>query len=123
MISPAYATTYCADNGDTNRRVYAAARLLSDAERTQDRGAFCASIHGTFYHLLWRAGSVTGSDRKVFETRHAAHQFRQSAHNEGPADLSRHDRYRSGPGGPARLGTLLAWTPHCPACYRAGKGA
>lgn len=93
MISPAYASAYCADNADINRRVYAAASLLSDAERTQDRGAFWASIHGTLCDLLWRAGSVTGSDCKVFETCHAAHQFGHSAHNEGPAGLSRHDRH------------------------------
>jgi uncharacterized damage-inducible protein DinB len=36
-----------------NRRLYAAAARLSDAERNADRGAFWRSIHGTLTHLLW----------------------------------------------------------------------
>jgi len=53
MISPAYIRTMAAYNGEMNRRLYAAAGRLSDAERRQPRGAFWGSIHGTLNHLLW----------------------------------------------------------------------
>ena len=36
-----------------NRRVYGAARRLTDAARRADGGAFWRSIHGTLSHLLW----------------------------------------------------------------------
>ncbi len=36
-----------------NRRLYAAAARLCDAERKADRGAFWGSIHGTLTHILW----------------------------------------------------------------------
>jgi len=53
MITPAYVTTMAAYNAEMNRRLYAAAARLDDAERRADRGAFWGSIHGTFNHLLW----------------------------------------------------------------------
>jgi uncharacterized damage-inducible protein DinB len=53
MISPAYIRTMAAYNAEMNRRLYAAAGRLSDAERRQPRGAFWGSIHGTLNHLLW----------------------------------------------------------------------
>jgi uncharacterized damage-inducible protein DinB len=40
-------------NAEMNRRIYAAAQRLSDAERQRQRGAFWGSIHGTLCHLLW----------------------------------------------------------------------
>src|SRR5262249_48191749 len=40
-------------NAEMNRRLYAAAARLTDAERRADRGAFWGSIHGTLVHLLW----------------------------------------------------------------------
>ena len=36
-----------------NRRLYAAAARLTEAERKADRGAFWQSIHGTLTHILW----------------------------------------------------------------------
>jgi uncharacterized damage-inducible protein DinB len=53
VITPAYARTMAAYNTEMNRRVYAAAGRLSDAERRTDRGAFWGSIHRTLGHLLW----------------------------------------------------------------------
>jgi uncharacterized damage-inducible protein DinB len=53
MITPAYIRTMAAYNAELNRRLYAAAGRLSDAERRKDRGAFWKSIHGTLCHLLW----------------------------------------------------------------------
>ncbi len=53
MITPGYAQTMAAYNAEMNRRLYAAASRLPDAERRADRGAFWGSIHGTLNHLLW----------------------------------------------------------------------
>jgi uncharacterized damage-inducible protein DinB len=53
VIEPGYVRTMAAYNAEMNRRLYAAAARLRDAERRQDRGAFWRSIHGTFNHLLW----------------------------------------------------------------------
>lgn len=53
MITPAYVRTMAAYNAEMNRRLYAAAARLPDAERRADRGAFWGSLHGTFCHLLW----------------------------------------------------------------------
>jgi uncharacterized damage-inducible protein DinB len=53
MITPAYVRTMAAYNSEMNRRIYAAADRLSDAERRADRGAFWKSIHGTLSHLVW----------------------------------------------------------------------
>jgi uncharacterized damage-inducible protein DinB len=53
MIDAEYCQTMAAYNGWMNRKVYAAAARLSDAERKADRGAFFRSIHSTLNHLLW----------------------------------------------------------------------
>ena len=53
MITPAYVRIMTAYNAEMNRRLYAAAGLLSDSERRADRGAFWRSIHATLNHLLW----------------------------------------------------------------------
>jgi uncharacterized damage-inducible protein DinB len=53
IIRPAYARTMAAYNSEMNRRLYAAASRLDDAQRRADRGAFFKSIHGTLNHLLW----------------------------------------------------------------------
>ena len=53
MITPDYVRTMAAYNAEMNRRLYAAAGKLSDAERKLQRGAFWRSIHGTLNHLLW----------------------------------------------------------------------
>jgi uncharacterized damage-inducible protein DinB len=56
MITPAYVRTMAAYNAEMNRRLYAAARRLSDTERRRDRGAFFKSLHGTLVHILWGDG-------------------------------------------------------------------
>ena len=56
MITPAYVRTMAEYNAEMNRRLYAAADRLSDAERRADRGAFWHSIHGTLVHILWGDG-------------------------------------------------------------------
>ena len=53
MITPAYLRTMAAYNSEMNRRLYAAAERLPDAERRRPRGAFWGSIHGSLNHLLW----------------------------------------------------------------------
>jgi uncharacterized damage-inducible protein DinB len=53
MITPSYVRGFSAYNSEMNRRLYAAAGRLSDAERKCDRGAFFGSIQGTLNHLLW----------------------------------------------------------------------
>ncbi len=53
MITPAYVRTMAAYNAEMNRRWYAAADTLTDAQRREDRGAFFGSIHGTLCHLVW----------------------------------------------------------------------
>lgn len=53
MITPAYLRTMAEYNAEMNRRLYAAAARLSDAERKAPRGAFWGSIDGTLNHLLW----------------------------------------------------------------------
>ena len=53
MITPAYVRTMATYNAEMNRRLYAAANRLSDAERRRDRGAFWHSLHGTLVHILW----------------------------------------------------------------------
>lgn len=53
MITPAYVQTMAAYNKEMNRRLYAAAARLDDAERRRDAGAFWGSLHGTLSHLLW----------------------------------------------------------------------
>src|SRR5260370_4900843 len=53
MITPAYVRTMAAYNAEMNKRLYAAAGRLGDAERRAAKGAFWGSIHGTLIHLLW----------------------------------------------------------------------
>lgn len=53
MITPSYARTMAAYNAEMNRRWYAAAETLTDAQRREDRGAFFGSLHGTLCHLVW----------------------------------------------------------------------
>ncbi len=53
MITPAWCRMMAAYNAEMNRRLYAAADTLSDAQRREDRGAFFGSIHATLSHLLW----------------------------------------------------------------------
>jgi uncharacterized damage-inducible protein DinB len=53
MITPAYVQKMTAYNAEMNRRWYAAASHLTDAQRKQDRGAFFGSLHGTLCHILW----------------------------------------------------------------------
>jgi uncharacterized damage-inducible protein DinB len=52
-IQPAFVRMMAAYNAEMNRRVYAAAGRLSDAERRSPCGAFWGSLHGTLCHLLW----------------------------------------------------------------------
>ncbi len=53
MISLAHVRTMARYNRWQNNSLYRAADGLTDAARREDRGAFFASIHGTFCHLLW----------------------------------------------------------------------
>jgi uncharacterized damage-inducible protein DinB len=53
MITPAYVRTMAAYNAEMNRRLYGAAKGLSEAERRVGKGAFWSSIHGTLVHILW----------------------------------------------------------------------
>ncbi len=52
-LSPAWVRMMAGYNAEMNRRVYAAAGRLDDAERRRARGAFFGSIHATLNHLLW----------------------------------------------------------------------
>ncbi|WP_431282908.1 DinB family protein [Humitalea sp. 24SJ18S-53] len=53
MITQPWVATMAAYNTEMNRRLYAAASRLTEAERRLDRGAFFGSIQGTLNHLLW----------------------------------------------------------------------
>ena len=53
MITPEYVRTMSAYNAEMNRRIYAAAGKMTDAERKEDRRLFWGSLHGTLNHLLW----------------------------------------------------------------------
>ena len=53
MITPDWVRLMADYNAEMNRRLYAAAARLPDAERSRDRGAFWGSIQGTLSHLLW----------------------------------------------------------------------
>lgn len=53
MITPGYVRTMAAYNAEMNRRTYAAADTLAEAERREDAGAFFGSLHATLCHLLW----------------------------------------------------------------------
>ena len=53
MITSAWVRTMAAYNAEMNRRTYAAADTLTEAQRQEDAGAFFNSLHGTLCHLLW----------------------------------------------------------------------
>ncbi len=53
MITPAYVRMMAAYNAEMNRRTYACAAALSDAQRRADHRAFWGSLHGTLNHVLW----------------------------------------------------------------------
>ena len=53
MITPSYVRTKAAYNAEMNRRLYAAAACIPDADRRAERGAFWGSLHGTLTHLVW----------------------------------------------------------------------
>ena len=53
MITPDWVRLMAAYNAEMNRRLYAAADRLTEAQRREDRGAFFGSVHGTLSHLLW----------------------------------------------------------------------
>jgi uncharacterized damage-inducible protein DinB len=52
MDSQTWARTMARYNQWMNQRLYAACATLTDAQRTQDLGAFFKSIHGTLNHVL-----------------------------------------------------------------------
>ena len=54
LVNAAFVRTMAAYNAEMNRRLYAAAGRLPDAERRKDRGAFWGSLHGTL-SLAYRA--------------------------------------------------------------------
>ncbi|HEY0419421.1 MAG TPA: DinB family protein [Acetobacteraceae bacterium] len=53
MITPTFVQTMAQYNAEMNRRWYAAADRLTDAQRREDGGAFWGSVHGTLCHILW----------------------------------------------------------------------
>ena len=53
MITPAWCRMMAAYNAEMNRRLYAAADRLTEAQREESRGAFFGSVRGTLSHLLW----------------------------------------------------------------------
>jgi uncharacterized damage-inducible protein DinB len=53
MITAAYIPIMAQYNSEMNRRMYAGADRLTDAQRREDRGLFWKSLHGTLNHLLW----------------------------------------------------------------------
>ncbi len=71
MITPAYVRLMADYNAEMNRRLYAAAARLSDAERKADRGAFWKSIHGTLMHILWGDTPMDVALRQLAEARGA----------------------------------------------------
>jgi uncharacterized damage-inducible protein DinB len=61
MITPDYARTMARYNAWQNRSLYREADRLTDAQRTEDRGAFFKSVQATLGHLLW--GDTTWMSR------------------------------------------------------------
>jgi uncharacterized damage-inducible protein DinB len=61
MISLDHCRMMAAYNAEMNRRLYAAADRLTEAQRREDRGAFFGSIHATLNHLVW--GDTTWMSR------------------------------------------------------------
>ena len=81
MITPAYVRLMAQYNAEMNRRLYAAAARLTDAERKADRGAFWQSIHGTLTHLVGATrsgcrGSTTGRSRRSADQAERQHDRR-----------------------------------------------
>jgi uncharacterized damage-inducible protein DinB len=61
MVTRDWCRLMAAYNAEMNRRLYAAADRLEEAQRRADRGAFFGSVHGTLSHLLW--GDTTWMSR------------------------------------------------------------
>ena len=96
MITPAYCRTMAAYNSEMNRRLYAAASRLSDAERRRDRGAFWGSLHGTLVHILWGDGQwmsrFDGWERPTIPIRQSDQMIEAAlcaARTKGDADIER----------------------------------
>ena len=53
MTTPRLYQTQARYNRVMNRKIYAVAAEIPDAERRADRRAFFRSVHGTLNHLLW----------------------------------------------------------------------
>lgn len=53
MITRDWVRMMAAYNAEMNRRLYAAAEQVPDAERRAERGAFFGSLHGTLSHIVW----------------------------------------------------------------------
>ena len=53
MITPDYVRLMARYNAEMNRRWYAAAGKLTEAQLREDRGAFWGSVLGTLNHILW----------------------------------------------------------------------
>lgn len=53
MITRDWVRMMAAYNAEMNRRLYAAAEQMTEADRRADRGAFFGSLHGTLSHLVW----------------------------------------------------------------------
>ena len=53
MITVEYVRMMAKYNSEMNRRIYADASILTDAQRRADLGLFWKSLHGTLNHLLW----------------------------------------------------------------------
>ena len=53
MITVDYVRMMAKYNSEMNRRIFADAEVLTDAQRRDDRGLFWKSLHGTLNHLLW----------------------------------------------------------------------
>ncbi|MEQ1753481.1 MAG: DinB family protein [Micropepsaceae bacterium] len=83
VVGPAYVRMMAAYNAEMNRRLYAAAGRLSDAQRRENRGAFWGSIHGTFSHLIWGdhiwMSRFDGWNRPSFTAKQAADMYADHA--------------------------------------------
>ena len=53
MITRDWVRMMAAYNSEMNRRLYAAAEQVPEADRRADRGAFFGSLHGTLSHIVW----------------------------------------------------------------------
>ena len=93
MITPSYVRTMAAYNSEMNRRFYAAASRLPDAERRRDRGAFWGSLHGTLVHILWgdcqwmrRFDGWERPATPIKESRHILEDYAELCARRGKAD-------------------------------------